>query len=94
MKKWGKWPLIGIGVLIVLAVVGMNSLKALAVETQVVTKGKVTASVVEKGKVVSEAKVDIFSDLAGKLKEIKVDEWDRVTKGQLIAVIDTTRPGS
>ncbi|MHB8984105.1 MAG: HlyD family secretion protein [Carboxydocellales bacterium] len=68
----------------------MNSLKALAVETQVVTKGKVTASVVEKGKVVSEVKVDIFSELAGKLKEIKVDEGDRVTKGQLIAVIDTT----
>lgn len=90
MKKWGKRALIGIGIIILLVVVVLSKLKPLEVETQKVSKGKVTASVVEKGKVVSEASANIISEVQGKVKEIYVDEGDTVTKGKLLALIDTT----
>lgn len=89
MKKWSKRILIGIGIVVVLAAVGLAKFKPLDVDTQTVRKGKVTASVVEKGKVVSEATEDTVSEVQGKIKDIYADEGDMVTKGKLLAVVDT-----
>nr|MDA8234652.1 efflux RND transporter periplasmic adaptor subunit [Clostridia bacterium] len=89
MKKWGKKALIGVAIVIVVAAVAFSKMQPLEVETGAVTKGKVTATVVEKGKVVSGAMGDIFSEVQGKVKEVYVDEGAAVTKGKVLALVDT-----
>ncbi len=88
MKKWKKRGLIGIGVLVVTGVVWSAAFKAVDVDTVPVEKTNVTATVLEKGKVVSEGTVDIFSEVQGKVTEVYVNEGDKVQEGQLLASID------
>ena len=88
MKKWGKKGIIGIIIVVVLMVVALSSFKSVKVDTETARKADVTASVTEKGKVVSEDKADIYSELQGRINQVLVDEGDSVEKGKLLAVLD------
>jgi HlyD family secretion protein len=56
--------------------------------TAEVTRGDVTSSVSASGKLQALVTVDVGSQISGQIQDIYVDFNDRVTRGQLLAVID------
>jgi HlyD family secretion protein len=68
----------------------MKNAKAGAADSNsaTVTRGDVTNSIVETGTIDSVKTVEVKSRVSGRLAKLYVDEGDRVTQGQLIAVID------
>ena len=57
--------------------------------TQPVTRGSISATVSATGSVNPVERVDVGTQVSGTLKEIYVDYNSRVTKGQLVATLDT-----
>lgn len=89
-KKSKKWLWIIIGVVAVAGLAASSMLKSLEVDTVVVKKEDVKATVWEKGKVKSRDAVDIFSEVQGKVKKVYFDIGDKVEKGAPLAVIDVS----
>ncbi len=87
MNKWTKRGTIGLVIVVVIAA-GLSKLKATPVETTPAQKKNVTATVVEKGKIVSTKTVDIYSERQGNVKAVFKDTGDLVTPGTLLATLN------
>ena len=64
-----------------------------AIRVTPVVLGTVENSVILNGDVLSSSQVSIYPVLGGKLTELRVREGDRVSRGQVIAMVDPSRPG-
>lgn len=62
-----------------------------AYATQPVERGDLTVSVSATGNLAPTNQVDVGSELSGLITEVNVDNNDRVTKGQVLARLDTSR---
>ena len=92
-RRWGKWVLIAIGV-VLLVLAGMSFFKPAAkvsYASEVVERGTLTVSVSATGKLAPTNQVDVGSEVSGLVSKVLVDVNDRVTKGQAIALIDPSR---
>jgi len=89
--NWTKWAL-AIGLIIVLAVIGelwrMHSQSAITYETVSLERGPVQASVTATGAVNAVVDVQVGSQVSGNIKALYADFNTKVTKGQLVALID------
>ena len=88
---WTKWAL-AIGLIIVLAVIGelwrMHSQNAITYETVRLERGPVQASVTATGTLNAVVDVQVGSQVSGNIKALYADFNTKVTKGQLVALID------
>src|SRR3954467_4247197 len=92
MGKKAKW------VIGVVAIVGVGSLiaassakrgnKAVEVRIEPVQKRDLVASVTASGQVRPQTKVDVSSDVSGKITRLSVKEGQMVSKGQFLLQID------
>jgi multidrug efflux pump subunit AcrA (membrane-fusion protein) len=65
-----------------------------AVNTTKAVRGGITNYLELNGDVETKSTVDIFADTMGKLVSLKIRVGDRITKDQVIAEVDPSRPGS
>ena len=88
---WTKWAL-AIGLIIALAVAGelwrMHSQNAITYETVPLERGLVQASVTATGTLNAVVDVQVGSQVSGNIKALYADFNTKVTKGQLVALID------
>jgi HlyD family secretion protein len=88
---WTRWAL-AIGLIVALAVVGqlwrMHSQNAITYETVSLERGLVQASVTATGAVNAVVDVQVGSQVSGNIKALYADFNTKVTKGQLVALID------
>ena len=96
-SKYGrqlKWGAIGLGVLILLWI-GFKLFGPggadVSYATQAVRRGDLTVTVSATGNLQPTNQVDVGSELSGTVTEVNVDNNDRVTKGQVLARLDTSR---
>ena len=92
----GKKILIGIGVLVVLAIMTAVALRsgrdgAVEVRTEAVSRRDLVAQVSATGYIEPKRLVDISADVSGRVVELNVEEGDEVTEGDLLLVIDPAR---
>ena len=97
----GKKTKIGVLVVVVVAagsVVGMTAAKRgnrpVDVKTQLVQKKDLVSSVTASGQIRPETKVDVASDVSGKITKLSVKEGDIVKAGQFLLQIDPTAAAS
>jgi len=64
-----------------------------AIRITPVVLGTIENSVILNGDVLSSSQVSIYPVMAGKLTELRVRAGDRIGRGQVIAMIDPSRPG-
>lgn len=88
MKKWGKW-IIGIVVISILVAYSYSS-KVVNVDTTSAKKAVVFSTVTEKGKITATDKRDIYSEIQGKVKQVRVDIGDEVASKTLLAILDVS----
>lgn len=88
---WTKWALV-IGLIIALAVIGelwrMHSQNAISYETVPLERGLVQTSVTATGTVNAVVDVQVGSQVSGNIKALYADFNTKVTKGQLVGLID------
>src|SRR5258705_1652051 len=96
MGKKAKWA---IGVIVVVAsgsVLGMSAAKrgnkAVEVRMEAVQKRDLIASVTASGQVRPQTKVDVASDVSGKIIKLSVKEGQIVKAGQFLLQIDPAQP--
>ena len=92
-RRWGKWVLIAVGV-ILLILLGIRLLRPAAkaaYASEVAQKGTLTVTVSATGKLAPTNQVDVGSEVSGLVSKVLVDVNDRVVKGQPIALIDPSR---
>ncbi len=65
-----------------------------AVATTRVALGSISKTFKIGGEVVAEDSVDTYADIAGKISSVRVEVGDAVRKGQIIATVDPSKPGS
>jgi HlyD family secretion protein len=92
MSKRVKLSVLG-GVILVLAAIGgltaaKSGKKAVEVRTELVQGRDLVASVTASGQVRPQTKVDLSSDITGKIVKLAVKEGQMVTKGQFLLQID------
>src|SRR5215213_8880003 len=92
MSKRVKWSVAG-GVLLVIAAIGgltaaKGKNKAVEVRTEQVQARDLVSSVTASGQVRPQTKVDLSSDITGKIVRLAVKEGEIVTKGQFLLQID------
>jgi HlyD family secretion protein len=92
MSKRVKWSVAG-GVILVIALIGgltaaKSSKKAVEVRIERVQNRDLVASVTASGQVRPHTKVDLSSDITGKIVSLAVKEGQMVTKGQFLLQID------
>jgi HlyD family secretion protein len=92
MSKKVKLSVFG-GVVLVLVLIGgltaaKSGKKAVEVRTEQVQKRDLVASVTASGQVRPQTKVDLSSDITGKIVKLSVKEGQMVTKGQFLLQID------
>ncbi|MEO7457445.1 MAG: efflux RND transporter periplasmic adaptor subunit [Gemmatimonadaceae bacterium] len=92
MSKKVKWSVFG-GVILVIAAVGALTAakrgnKAVEVRTEAVQQRDLVASVTASGQVRPQTKVDLASDITGRIVKLAVKEGQMVTKGQFLLQID------
>ena len=89
--KWLKWSLVAI-VVVLLAVCGygwrVHTQSAITYETVPVERGTIQASVTATGTLNAVVDVLVGSQVSGNIKALYADWNTRVTKGQLVALID------
>ena len=89
--SWTKWAL-AIGVVVLLAVAGelwrIHSQNAITYETVPLERGSVQASVTATGTLNAVVDVQVGSQVSGNIKALYADFNTKVTKGQLVALID------
>lgn len=95
MSKRAKWG-VGGGIVLVLVLVGALSAakgrnKATEVRIEAVEKRDLVASVTASGQVQPHTKVDLASDITGRIVRLSVKEGDEVTKGQFLLEIDPSQ---
>ena len=92
MTKKVKWSIAGISALVVVLIVGLGAAKkgnkSVEVRIEPVEKRDLVASVTASGQVRPQTKVDIASDVAGKIMRLAVKEGQMVSKGQFLLQID------
>jgi HlyD family secretion protein len=95
MSKRTKWG-VGGGILVAIALIGGLSAakgrnKATEVRIEQVEKRDLVASVTASGQVQPHTKVDLASDITGRIVRLAVKEGDNVTKGQFLLEIDPSQ---
>lgn len=92
-RRYGKWVLVAIGVVLLLLLVMKLFSGGAKTEyaTQPVTRGSLSVSVSATGKLAPTNQVQVGSELSGLVTRVVVDVNDRVTKGQPLALIDPSR---
>src|SRR6476619_971436 len=95
MSKRTKWG-VGGGILLAIALIGGLSAakgrnKATEVRIEPVEKRDLVASVTASGQVQPHTKVDLASDITGRIVRLAVKEGDMVTKGQFLLEIDPSQ---
>ena len=92
MSKRGKIVLIGAGIVLLGAVVTLSAAKrrqpATEVRLEKVGKRDLTSVVTASGKIEPKQKVDVQSDITGRIVSLPVREGDMVTRGQVLVRID------
>jgi HlyD family secretion protein len=92
MSKRVKWSVAGGVVLVVVLIGGLTAAKgknkAVEVRTEQVQQRDLVASVTASGQVRPQTKVDLSSDITGKIVRLAVKEGQMVTKGQFLLQID------
>ncbi len=92
MSKRVKWSIASVAGLAVVLVLGLSAMKrgnkAVDVRIEPVQRRDLVASVTASGQVRPETKVDLSSDISGKIVRLSVKEGQMVTKGQFLLQID------
>ena len=92
MTKKAKWYIGGGIGLVVILIGGLGAAKkgnkAVEVRIEPVEKRDLIASVTASGQVRPQTKVDVSSDVSGKITQLSVKEGQMVTKGQFLLQID------
>lgn len=95
MSKRGKLFLVGGGIVLVGAVISLSAAKRRQPSTEVrieqVTKRNLTSIVSASGKIEAKRKVDVSSDITGRIVSLPVREGDMVERGQVVVRIDPTQ---
>jgi multidrug efflux pump subunit AcrA (membrane-fusion protein) len=66
----------------------------ISVTTELVTRKQIENYIKVNGDVVAETEISVYPDIAGKVSRIQVRVGDYVKKGQVVAMIDPSLPGS
>ncbi|MBX9859244.1 MAG: efflux RND transporter periplasmic adaptor subunit [Sphingomonas sp.] len=92
-RRWGKWVLVAIGVVLLILLVAsfFKPAPKASYATDVVQKGTLTVTVSATGKLAPTNRVDVGSEVSGLVSKVLVDVNDHVSKGQPIALIDPSR---
>ena len=91
-KRHLKWIVVGaIVLLLILGFVTRGGDAKVSYVTQEVTRGDLVVKVTATCNLEPRNQVDIGSELSGTIREVYVDVNDVVQKGQVLAVLDTTR---
>ena len=95
MSKKAKWG-VGGGIVLAIVLVGVLSAakgrnKATEVRIEQVERRDLVASVTASGQVQPQTKVDLASDITGRIVRLAVKEGDLVTKGQFLLEIDPSQ---
>jgi HlyD family secretion protein len=92
MSKRTKWSLAGVFAVAVAGVIALTAArsgtKAVAVRIEPVQRRDLVASVTASGQVRPQTKVDLSSDITGKIVRLAVKEGQMVSKGQFLLQID------
>jgi HlyD family secretion protein len=92
MSKRVKWSVAGGVLLVAVAIGGLTAMKgknkAVEVRTEQVQPRDLVASVTASGQVRPQTKVDLSSDITGKIVRLAVKEGQMVTQGQFLLQID------
>src|SRR5690348_6722352 len=92
MSKRTKLSVAGVLVIVLVGVITLTAMrsgtKAVSVRIEPVQKRDLVASVTASGNVTPHTKVDLSSDITGKIVRLAVKEGDIVTKGQFLLQID------
>jgi HlyD family secretion protein len=92
MTKRKKWVVLSIGLVAVIALVAVFVSKggnqATLVREEKVAKRDLVASVTASGQVQPHTKVDVASDVSGRIVRLAIKEGEMVTKGQFLLQID------
>ena len=92
MSKRVKWSVAGGVLLVIVAIGGLTAAKgknkAVEVRTEQVATRDLVSSVTASGQVRPQTKVDLSSDITGKIVKLAVKEGEMVTKGQFLLQID------
>src|SRR6478609_12135907 len=92
MSKRVKWTVAGGVLLVIVAIGGLTAAKgknkAVEVRTEQVDTRDLVSSVTASGQVRPQTKVDLSSDITGKIVKLAVKEGQMVTKGQFLLQID------
>ena len=95
----GKKTKYGIAVVVAAGVVSMVAMsaakrgnKSVEVRTELVQKRDLVSSVTASGQVSPHTKVDVASDVSGKIVKLSVKEGDIVSAGQFLLQIDPSQP--
>ena len=89
-----KWGAIGVGVLLLLLLLSrcvFGSSTAVSYATRPVERGDLTVTVSATGNLAPTNQVEVGSEISGLVTDVLVDDNARVSKGQLLARIDTSR---
>jgi len=94
MSKRAKWAIGIVAIVAIGSVLGMSAAKrgnkAVEVRIESVQKRDLVASVTASGQVRPQTKVDVASDVSGKITKLAVKEGQIVTAGQFLVQIDPT----
>jgi HlyD family secretion protein len=92
MSKRVKWSVAGGVLLVIVAIGGLTAMKGknkpVEVRTEQVQPRDLVASVTASGQVRPQTKVDLSSDITGKIVRLAVKEGQMVTQGQFLLQID------
>ncbi|MDG2533148.1 efflux RND transporter periplasmic adaptor subunit [Sphingomonas sp. HITSZ_GF] len=90
-RRWLKWGLIAIGVLLVVLLAWnlFGTSKETKYATEQVDRGNLTVTVSATGKLAPTNEVQVGSELSGLIRTVLVDVNDRVVKDQPLALLDT-----
>src|SRR5579859_126621 len=96
MTKRVKWSIGGIALasiaLVVTLTAAKKNSKATEVRIQAVGREDLVSSVTASGQIAPHTKVDLSSDVSGKIVRLDVKEGQWVTKGQFLVQIDPEQP--
>jgi HlyD family secretion protein len=96
MSKKAKWTVGIVAVVGIASILGMSAAKrgnkAVEVRMEPVQRRDLVASVTASGQVVPKTKVDVASDVSGKIMKLSVKEGEMVSAGQFLLQIDPAQP--
>ncbi len=91
-KHWLWWLVVGIVLLIMIVLVVQNQRPTqVQYQTEPVRRGDLVVTVSATGTLAPVKEVEVGIEVSGTIKTVLVDYNDRVTVGQILAILDTTR---